>query len=76
MPLTLTIRTHTPPPLLTTTVKLLDKPILGKYPQLGEGESGYRNIDRALGQHLLTSNEIKENSKRIMKLLMGDLFEE
>lgn len=70
--------THPPttPTAATTTVKLLDKPILGKYPQLGEGESGYRNIDRALGQHLLTSNEVKENSKRIMKLLMGDLFEE
>jgi hypothetical protein len=64
------------PTPLAPTVKLLEKPILGKYPQLGEGEAGYRNIDRALGQHLLTSNEVKENSKRTMRLLMGDLFEE
>lgn len=54
----------------------MEQPILGKYPQLGEGEAGYRTMERALGQHLLTSSEVKENGKRIMRLLFGDLLEE
>ena len=56
-------------------VKLLEKPVLEKY-GFGGGEVGYRKMERALGQHVTTSEDVKENAKRILGTLMGDLFEE
>jgi len=56
-------------------VELLEKPVLEKY-GFGGGEAGYRKMERALGQHVTTSEDVKENAKRILGTLMGDLFEE
>lgn len=56
-------------------VRLLEKPVLEKY-GFGGGEGGYRKLERALGQHVTTSEDVRENAKRILGTLMGDLFEE
>ena len=56
-------------------IKLLERPVLEKY-GFGGGEVGYRKMERALGQHVTTSEDVKENAKRILGTLMGDLFEE
>lgn len=56
-------------------VRLLEKPVLEKY-GFGGGEGGYRKLERALGQHVTTSEDVRENAKRILATLMGDLFEE
>lgn len=55
--------------------KLVQEPILDKY-DLGEGEVGYRKLETALGQHLATSEDAKNNAKNILGILMGDLMED
>lgn len=56
-------------------VCLLQEPVLSKY-QFGEGEGAYRQLERALGQHVTTSEDVKDNAKRILSTLMGDLLDD
>lgn len=56
-------------------VKLLQEPVLSKY-EFGEGEAAYRKLERALGQHVSTSEQVKSNTKQILAMLMGDLWED
>ncbi len=56
-------------------VRLLQEPVLSKY-QFGEGEMAYRQLEKALGQHVTTSDDVKDNAKRILSTLMGDLLDD
>lgn len=47
-------------------------PVLARH-GLGEGEQGYRQMEKAIAQHVTTSDRVKANAKHILGVLMGDL---
>jgi len=58
----------------------LVQPLLHKYGDdgvvmLGEGEEGYKAMEKGMAQHMGTSEEVKRNAKELVGVLMGDLVD-
>jgi hypothetical protein len=47
-------------------------PVLERH-GFGEGEEGYRHMEKAIAQHLSTCATVKHNAKELLAMLMGDL---
>lgn len=47
-------------------------PVLERH-GFGEGEEGYRHMEKAIAQHLSTCAAVKHNAKELLAMLMGDL---